>query len=103
MVDTSNLENMIDPKKKDYLKNFIISESIRQISSKLKINSNGKLGPLLEEDLNNCIEDNNINIPNTYFSNNEYDTDFILFSSSYNSDDSSLAYAYSCILGKEID
>ena len=99
MVDTSNLENMNDSKKRDFLKDFILPESVRLLSSKLQIKSSGKLGQFRNGELIHCDDDNKMTIPNEYYSNTEHDADFILFAGSFNSNAGTIAYATFCVLG----
>lgn len=99
MVDTSNLSNISNSKRRDYLIDFVLPESIRLLSSKLQIRSNGKLGKFYNGELNYCDDDNKMTIPNSYYTKSEHDADFILFAGSFNSNTGTIAYATFCVLG----
>ena len=99
-MDTSNLQNMISSKKKDYLMNFVLPESIRLLSSKLQIKSTGKLGKFQEQNLRACNDSGKMTIPSSYYSNQEHDADFILFAGSFNLNSDTIAYASACSIGK---
>ena len=99
MVDTSNLQSISNSKRRDYLINFVLPESVRLLSSKLQIRSTGKLGKFRDGELNYCDDSNKMTIPSSYYTNDSHDADFILFAGSFNSTAGTIAYATFCVLG----
>ena len=102
MVDTSNLQNMEDSTKRDYLKGFLLPEATRILSQKIQIRSSGKLPQFTEDNLLHCNDNGKMIIPNEYYTNTEHDADFILFVGSFYSDDSFYGYSSFCLLGNLI-
>lgn len=81
--------------------NFNIPESLKIISSKISINSTGKLVNFSQSQLGGCTDGGNISIPSKYNGDgSEIDGDFLLFIGSMNDTVSgTLAYATFCVLG----
>lgn len=86
-----------DPKKRAYYEDFIIPEAISQISDLIQIDSMKYL-PALDDLVDACTDDGNLEIPAKYRTE-PTEADMLIFVGVVRSSDTFLAYSTFCLKG----
>lgn len=99
MVDSSGLDAFTDPKKKDFMLNFVIPVAVKILESRMKVTSNSII-PAFNASSTGCDDEGKLTVDAKYATQTTQG-DFLLLIGALNETNSgTLAYATYCVLGK---